>query len=99
MGNKVCACGGHCVDQENHFTQSQLDSIEKGLKQAKEGRTYTFSCSHVKEIDKLCHECHVEDCKKWYKLGTTDERKNIDNEQLKTIRLLRNEIEQLKVKL
>jgi hypothetical protein len=57
-------------------------SLEKGMKDCKEGRTYIYSCRHVKKgkmkgITWICWDCHTEDCKKWYLLGRKDERKKL----------------------
>jgi len=50
-----------------------IRNVRKSMQELKEGRTYTYSCSHYKGKGAfLCNECHVEECKKWYKIGKKD---------------------------
>ena len=74
------------MKEEVELTKRQLTSIKKREKEIKEGRTYLFCCGSKKGDRKhrcaksgheltICFDCHVENCKRWYKIGLKDGRK------------------------
>jgi len=52
------------------FWSKKGHGLKESLKRCREGRTYLFACTHEKKT--ICHDCCVEECKKWYKLGKKD---------------------------
>ena len=56
------------------WTEAGLKSLKKIGKEVKEGRTYIWSCQHVKKGLFVCPDCVAKECDKWYKLGRKDER-------------------------
>ena len=68
------------------LTKKQLKSIERGMKDIKEGRTYIFCCaqdnkkpycSNSKQKLTICFECHIKDCERWYRIGLKDGRRKV----------------------
>ena len=57
---------------EKELKPAFVKRLKKSCQDIKEGRAYTYWCSHTKEHGTVCYECHVKECKHWYKLGKKD---------------------------
>jgi hypothetical protein len=55
---------------------TEAESIDRGMRDMRDGYTYPTACQHRKGICEgkmfVCHECAIEACDKWYRLGLRD---------------------------
>lgn len=74
---------GNVDDYCKRCNNNLKKSLEKSLKEIKEGRTYIMYCRAKKnkclkskcDIG-ICFSCHTKECEKWYNLGIKDARKS-----------------------